>query len=333
MKKTTMADVAKASGFSKATVSMVLSKKKVNISEETRNKILKISKELHYIPNGAARSLSTNKSRTLGIVVPDITNPFFAEIARAIEDSASSEDYSVILCNTDNEIKKERKYIELLVSKLVDGVIFISGGNSNKNIEIIRDNNIPFILVDRDVKGMLEVNGVYCSSKEGISEVVEYLHSHGKKDIIFVEGPKELEISKARLREYKKYAEAYKLYKPENIIEGDFTIESGMQSINKIIENKLKFDAIFFSNDLMAFGGIKVLNRMGYRIPEDICIIGFDNIKISEIFEPELTTVSQPIYDMGKAGCKLLIDIIEDREITERQIYFKTQLIERDTTE
>lgn len=332
MKKTTMADIARAAGVSKATVSMVLSKKDVSISEETKSKIYKIAKELSYIPNSVARSLSTNKSFTIGIIIPDITNPFFAEISRAVEDSANSRGYNVILCNTDNEIKKERKYIELLISKLVDGVIFISGGNSNRNIEIINNNNIPFVLVDRDIEGDRDDYGVYCSSDDGIKQAVQYLYSTGKRNIVFVEGPAELEISKIRLQDFKRITSEYGLYKKENIFESSFTIEGGMAAVKKIIEEVKDFDSIFFSNDLMAFGGIKALYRMGYRVPEDISVIGFDNIKISEFFEPELTTVSQPIYDMGMEACRLLIDVIDGKDIEEKQVYFNSKLVIRGTT-
>lgn len=331
MKKATMQDIANKAGVSKATVSMVLNRKDNNISETTRKKVFKIAKELNYIPNSIARSLSTKKSGTIGIMVPDITNPFFSEIARAIEDAANYYEYNVIFCNSDNEIKKEEKYIELLISKLVDGVIFISGGKSNKSVEILKSNGVPFVLVDRYIERYEDFYGVYCLNKEGIVEGIDYLYKKNKRKIIFVTGASELGIAKLRLNGYKEAMKKYGIFKEDLIFEGDFNLEGGIRATEEIVNKVKEFDAIFYSNDVMAFGGMKVLSRKGYRIPEDVSVIGFDNIQISQIVEPELTTIGQPIYKMGKEACRLLIDVINDNEIKEKIIKFKPELIKRGT--
>lgn len=153
MNNVTMKDIAEMAGVSKATVSMVMNKKDSSISDATRKRVLEIAKKMSYIPNSIARSLSTKKSGTIGIILPDITNPFFSEMARAIEDEAEGLEYNLIICNTDNDIDKEQKYIELLISKLIDGIIFMSGGKSNESITILKKNNIPFVLVDRYIEG------------------------------------------------------------------------------------------------------------------------------------------------------------------------------------
>ncbi|MCY6369030.1 LacI family DNA-binding transcriptional regulator [Clostridium ganghwense] len=330
MNKVTMKDIANLAGVSKATVSMVLNNKNISVSESTRNKILKIAEELNYIPNGVARSLSTKKSQTIGIILPDIINPFFSEIARAIEDTANKLDYNVIFCNTDSNSKKEEKYIKLLISKLVDGVIFITGGGENKSLEILKSNNVPFVLVDRDIDNKEKYCGVYCLNEEGVKEAVEYLLKKKKKKIVFVTGKKELRISKQRVKGYKSIMVKNNIYDEKLIFEGDFTIEGGMKVTEEIIQANKDVEAIFYSNDIMAFGGIKVLIRKGYRIPEDISIIGFDNINISNFIEPELTTVAQPIYDMGKQSCEALIEIIDGKP-SNKQIYFKPKLMIRGT--
>ncbi|SKA87014.1 transcriptional regulator, LacI family [Clostridium sp. USBA 49] len=332
MKKITMMDIAKRAGVSKTTVSMVLNKRDESISEETKNKILKLAEELNYIPNSLARGLTINKTSTIGIILPDITNPFFSYIARAIEDAASSFGYNVIFCNTDNKVEKELDYIKLLISKLVDGVIFISGGQSRSSIKLLKDNDIPFILVDRYIENFRDEYGVYSLNKEGVIEGIEYLYNKGNRKIVFVKGHENLQISNERLEGYKYAMKKHGIFDENLIFKGNFTIEGGIKATEQILQRVDKIDAIFYSNDIMALGGMKVLLRNNFKIPEDIRIMGFDNIVISEIFEPELTTVSQPIYDMGKKACELLINIINNIEIPSKQIYFKTELIIRKTT-
>lgn len=332
MKKTTIIDIAAIAGVSKATVSMVLSGRDQSISEETKKKVLMIAKELNYIPNSAARSLSTNKSGTIGIILPDIINPFFSEMARAIEDSAELLGYNVIFCNTDNELVKEEKYIKLLISKSVDGVIFIAGSKSAENVRLLKSNNVPFVLVDRYIDGYEDMYGVFCENTKGVMEAITYLYEKGRRRIAFVKGPKELTISKLRLDGYRDKMKEYKIYDKNLIFEGDLTIEGGIKASEKIIRANCDVDAIFFSNDAMAIGGMKIFIRKGYRIPEDISIVGYDNIQIAQFIEPELTTVGQPIYNMGQESCKLLINIINEVEIKQKQIYFKSELIIRGTT-
>jgi LacI family transcriptional regulator len=332
MNKVTMKDIAELAGVSKATVSMVMSKKDASISEETRKRILDIAKEMCYIPNSIARSLSTKKSGTIGVILPDITNPFFSEMARAIEDEAERLQYNLIICNTDNDINKEQKYIELLISKLIDGIIFMSGGKSNESITILKNNNVPFILVDRYIEGYKDDYGVFCLNKQGVKDGIKYLYDKGKRKIGFVKGSENLEISKQRLEGYIEEMKNYGIYDEKYIFEGDFNVEGGIIATTKIINIFPDLDAIFYSNDMMALGGMKILLRNGYKIPRDISVVGFDNIRISEVIEPELTTIAQPIYKMGKKACTILIDIINGEPPAEKQVYFETELIIRGTT-
>jgi LacI family transcriptional regulator len=330
MRKTTLLDIAVKAGVSKATVSMVLNKKDGSISAATREKIIGITEELGYIPNSIARSLSTNKSGTIGIVLPDIINPFFSQMARAIEDEANALKYNVIFCNTDNNSEKEAMYIKLLISKLVDGVILISGGKSIKNVSILKANHVPFVLVDRYIEGYEEELGVYCKNREGIIEGLKYLYDKGKRNIAFVNGTSKYYIFKDRLKGYVDFMTEYNIYNSKYIIEGDISLKGGME-VTEVILNSLKeVDAIFYSNDIMAMGGIKVLTRKGYKVQQDIAVMGYDNIQMAEFIEPELTTVAQPIYEMGKASCSLLVAHINGK-VEEKQIFFTPKLIIRGT--
>ena len=332
MNKVTMKDIAEMAGVSKATVSMVMNKKDASISDITRKKVLKIAKEMRYIPNSIARSLSTKKSGTIGIILPDITNPFFSEMARAVEDEAERLEYNLIICNTDNDIHKEEKYIQLLISKLIDGIIFMSGGKSNDSITLLKNNNVPFVLVDRYIDGYKDDYGVFCLNNQGVKDGVRYLYEKGKRKIVFVKGSKNLEISNQRLEGYIDEMKKYEIYDEKYIFEGDFNLEGGITATEKIISTFDKLDAIFYSNDMMAIGGIKILLRNGYKIPRDISVIGFDNIQIAAIIEPELTTIAQPIYTMGKKACSILIDVINGNMPADKQVYFEAELIVRGTS-
>lgn len=332
MNNVTMKDIAEMAGVSKATVSMVMNKKDSSISDTTRKRVLEIAKKMSYIPNSIARSLSTKKSGTIGIILPDITNPFFSEMARAIEDEAEGLEYNLIICNTDNDIDKEQKYIELLISKLIDGIIFMSGGKSNESITILKKNNIPFVLVDRYIEGYKDDYGVFCLNKQGVKDGIKYLYEKRNRKIVFVKGRENLEVSKQRLEGYIEGMKNYGIYDEKYIFEGDFNFEGGVIATQKIINTFPQLDAIFYSNDMMALGGMKVLLRNGYKIPRDISVVGFDNIRISEIIEPELTTIAQPIYIMGKKACSILIDVINGTLPTEKQVYFETEIVIRGTT-
>ena len=330
MKKATMADIAEKANVSKATVSMVLNNKNINVSEATRQKIYDAVKELNYIPNTVARSLSTKKTETIGIVLPDIENPFFSEMARAIEDTAGKLNYNVIFCNSDNNQDKEEKYVKLLISKLVDGVIFVSGGKSEENLHMLESNHIPFVIVDRYIESSKEYNGVFCANEEGIRLGVEYLYKNNKKKIAFVTGSQKLKVAKLRLKAFEEVTKELKIYNKELIFQGEFTIDGGIKATEDLINSSKNVEAIFYSSDVMALGGMKLLTRKGYKIPEDIAIMGYDNINISRLVEPELTTVAQPIYDMGKEACKLLVGLINgDRK--EESVVLKPELMVRGT--
>lgn len=322
-----MKDIAERVGVSKTTVSMVINKKDSNISEETKKKIYDIIEETGYIPNNIARGLNTRKSGSIGIIIPDISNPFFSELSRAVEDCANKLGYNVILCNSDNNADKEKKYVELLISKLIDGIILIPGEKSESSANILKLNGIPFVFVDRYIKGFEDCPGVYFNNKQGIKDGIEYLYNKGKRNIAFVSGPKKININKERISGYKEIMTKYGLYNKSLIFESTFSLEGGMEVTNQIISECKFVDAIFYSNDIMAIGGMKTLKRKKYKIPKDIAIMGFDGIKLSRMIEPELTTIQQPIYNMGQQACKLIVDIINEETIDNTKVYFSPDII------
>ncbi|MGL5245619.1 MAG: LacI family DNA-binding transcriptional regulator [Sarcina sp.] len=330
MRKTTLLDVAKELSLSKTTVSMVLNNKPINVSDETRKRIFEAAERLNYIPNSLARSLSTKRSYTIAFIVPDIDNPFFAEMAKAIETEAEKHGYSIILCNTFNNGRKEEQYIKLLISKLVDGVIIACGEEDNVGIETLKNNKIPFVMVDRRVSEE-NINEVFCDNEQGIRLGIEYLINKGHKNIAFVGEDKSERFINSRLQYFKEISKEYNVFN-ENLIEKDyFSMEGGIAATERLVHKKLHIDAIFYSSDVMAIGGMKYLLRNGYNIPEDISILGYDNIGICSFIEPELTTIAQPIYKMGADACSLLINIIKDTSSEGTIIALPSYLVERET--
>ncbi|MGL4874360.1 MAG: LacI family DNA-binding transcriptional regulator [Clostridium sp.] len=326
MGKATLMDIAKALNISKTTVSIVLNNKGENISEETKKKIFDKAKELNYIPNYLAKSLSMKKTFSIGVIVPNIDNPFFSEMVNAIEVILNENGYSMILCNTFNNKEREAENIKLLINKAIDGIIIIPVNKEFENIEILKSNKIDFVLVDRVKENEKEENSVSCDSREGVKLGIEYLNKN--KNIAFITGS-EFDLKEdVRLQSYR---ENIKKLDEELIIKEEITMVGGFRATEKLLERKKKIDSIFYSSDIMAVGGIKYLLRNGFLIPKDINILGFDNIGICSFIEPELTTIAQPIKEMGVESAKLLLRVINNEKIEEKNIIMKPYLVERAT--
>lgn len=330
MRKTTLQDIAEYANVSRTTASMVLNDKKINVSKETRSRILEAAKKLNYIPNSFARSLSTKKSYTIGFIVPDIENPFFAEMAKAIETEAEKQGYSLILCNTFNSSKKEEEYVRLLISKLVDGVIIVVNGKKNNAMTLLKSNEVPFVIVDRHVEDEEDINGVFCDNEEGIGLGIDYLINKGYKNIAFV-GATQSEVRlNSRIKFFEKISKEINIFNESLLEEDEISLQGGIKATERLMSKNNNIDAIFYSSDVMAIGGIKSLIRKGLKIPEDIGILGYDNIGICDYIEPELTTVAQPIYNMGKEAFNLLINVINNKQ-EENIVLLKPYLVERKT--
>lgn len=329
MRKTTLSDIAKYVNVSKTTVSMVLNNKNINVSDETRKKILDAAKELKYIPNSVARSLSTNKSYTIGFIVPDIENPFFSEMAKAIETEAEKCGYSMILCNTLNRGEREYEYIKLLISRAVDGVVIVPSGESNEALELLSANDVPFVVADRKVKSNEGYNGVFCDNNKGIRLGVEYLMNKKAGNIAFVGGL--IQGVDTRLGYFEEISLELNILDKDLIEEEEFSMSGGIRATERIMNKNKDLKAIFYSSDIMAIGGMKYLIRNGYKIPKDINILGYDNIGFSSFIEPELTTVAQPIYKMGEEAFKLLLKSINNEHSPVETIILEPYLVDRET--
>ncbi|MDP4086380.1 MAG: LacI family DNA-binding transcriptional regulator [Bacillota bacterium] len=328
-KKVTIRDVAKEAGVSVATVSRYINKISY-ISPETEHKIQDVMKRLDYKPNEIARGLAKQKSNTIALIIPDITNPFFPELVIAIEEVAKLKGYSLILVNSHNNDLKNPKFWGDFQSRYIDGFVLASF-EFNEEILIGMENLlIPFVRVDRAVDAHT-TNSVGVDNYRGAVMAVEHLVELGCKNIAHISGPDVFTPAIDRLRGYRDTVLNYFPQQEPIIYKGNFTLDSGKLLTQKLMEDHPEVDSIFIANDLMAIGSLKTLKTLGIQVPNDIAIIGFDGIQITEMVEPELSTIVQPIYRIGVAATNKLIHLIENTSDPE-EYQLDVQLIKREST-
>ncbi len=323
-------DVAQKAGVSISTVSRVLNDGGY-VSENTKEKVLKVVEQMGYRPNIIARGLRTQKTRSIGLIVPDITNEFFSNIAKAIEDKLNEYNYNLLLCNSDEDKDKERKYIKTLLDKFVDGMIFISSGY-DENMDIFPA-NFPVVAIDRK-PNINNLNFISSQNEEGGYIATKHLIECGCRNIIMIKDNKVVSPMLNRLKGYKRALQEYSLeYNENNVMEVEVHLDNVKELILKT-HNKFKFDGIFAGADIIAIGVVKTLLRLGYKIPEDIQVVGFDNISATDFYNPGITTIAQPIKEMGNKSAELLIDILENNRLQEKKKSYilPVELIKRNTT-
>jgi LacI family repressor for deo operon, udp, cdd, tsx, nupC, and nupG len=322
-----MKDVARLANVSTATVSRVLTGEDP-VTSKTKEKVLWAIEQLNYRPNRLASNLRTLKSKTIVVVVRDITNSFFSDIIHGVEDVAYKHNYKVLLGDTRNDPKKESDYISLYNEKLVDGVILVATRNRKDTLNELTK-GIPIVLTSEFLERvdfpMVTIDNI------GMAKLAtEHLISLGHSRIGFVSGPMNIAISQDRLMGYHQALLQHELPLHPNLIqEGDWSIESGYDGALRLLALESKPTAIFAANDEMALGVIKAVKKMGYHIPDDIAVVGFDNIKLASLLEPTLTTVSQPRYDIGVKVMEILLKLMNGESVTERQYILPCELIIR----
>jgi LacI family transcriptional regulator len=327
----TIKDVAEKAGVSISTVSHVINGTRF-VSDELNQRVLSVMDEMGYYPNVLAQGLRRGGTKTIGLVVPDNSNPFFAEIAHTIEDLGFKNGYSVILCNSHGDLDREDTYLRLLISKQVDGVIFISAGSNSKHLGELTKRNIPIVVVDRELENM-PMDNVLVNNENGGYKATRHLLDLGHTNIACVTGPTELTPSAARCGGYiKALQEAGKPVREDYMVSGNFQFQGGEQAISRLFALDMPPTAIFLCNDLMALGAIQALRKLNIKVPEDVSIIGFDDIKLSSITFPALTTIAQPKSDIaGKAVYLLIKRIQTEEDMAVERIILDPTLIERDS--
>lgn len=333
---TTINDVAKRAGVSTTTVSHTINGTR-KVSEELRERVFRAMEELDYRPNYLARGLRSGHTRMICLVVPDIANPFFAEISRAIEDAGYAKGYSVILANSDSESEKEESYVSAFISKQVDGVIFISAGGNSDTVRTLLDNKIPVVIADRELQGV-ETDIVLVDNHWGGYIATKHLIELGHQRIGCITGPSGLTPSSQRIEGYiEALREASLNLPPEYIQTGNFQFDSGVIAMQRLLALPQPPTAVFACNDMMAFGAIQAARDQHVRIPDDISVVGFDNISLAATMFPALTTVDQGLVLIAERVTELLIkrislqnkDGMDDKPV---KVNLSPQLIVRQST-
>lgn len=329
--KVTIYDIAKKVGVSTATVSKVINNTG-SISEKTRLKIQKAIEEMQYEPNVFAAALNGKSTSTVGLLIPDLANPIFSEYARSIEDRAHELGFSVVMCSTDSNPEKETRYLSLLKQKRVDGFIIAAKTNNIKFLEnLIKKEKIPVVLIAHDIP-LLPIDSVTVDDCLGGFQVTEHLISLGHKRIGFL--AEDAWSSKERIRGYQQAlskagiefdASLIQVCKPPNL-------ESAQIQAAKLLGLSERPTAIFGSNDTLAVGAMQAAQKMKLNIPNDLSIIGFDNSDMSRVVEPPLSTVIQPIKEIGHQAMNLLIQKIEGKGNVGQRIVLLPKLVLREST-
>ncbi|MDJ0752718.1 MAG: LacI family DNA-binding transcriptional regulator [Ardenticatenaceae bacterium] len=330
---TTIRDVAERAGVSISTVSHILNETR-HVSDELKERVQLAMLELNYKPNALARSLRRKRSRTLGIIVPDSANPYFAEVARGVEDASFDQGYSVILCNSDADPEKESMYINVLAEKQVDGICLVAA--SSQTIETHLDNvphlQIPMVLIDRENPNTV-VDSVVVENTAGSIKAVEHLLSLGHQRIGCITGLPDLINSQKRSNGYREALKNAGLIVDESlIVEGDFRYEGGYDATKHLLGLNDPPTAIFACNDLMAIGAISAIVSAGLSVPQDISIVGFDDIHLAMFANPPLTTVVQPKYEMGVTAAKILLQRLQTPDLPPKRHLLQTHLLVREST-
>lgn len=327
----TIRDVAALAGVSTTTVSHVINNSRF-VSPEVRERVYQAMEELRYQPNALARSLRQGKTNTIGLLSPNSANPFFAEIGRAVEDAAFSSRYSVIICNTEGKLEKESFYLDVLSKKRVDGIILIGISQANETLNRLLAKSVPVVLVDREIPD-LDVDLVLTDNKQAGYMAARHLIEQGHTCIACVTGPAHVHPSSRRVVGYQEaLQEAGLPLQDEYILPGDFSAQSGWEATRALLALPQPPSAIFLCNDLMAIGGLRAAAEAGFAVPQDLAIMGFDDIELASFSNPPLSSIAQPKAEMGAIAVQMLLEQIEEERTEPRQEMLQPELVVRRST-
>jgi LacI family transcriptional regulator len=327
----TIRDVARTAGVSYATVSHVINNTRF-VSPETRERVLAAMSQLDYRPNALARSLRKGKSQTVGLILPDSSNPFFAEIGRSIEDAAFELGYNVFLGNTEGDTRRERLYVDLFSKKQVDGIIFVAAGDEADSLRFLLSQEMPVVLVDRDLPNV-EVDAVLTDNRQGGYLATRHLIERGHRRIACITGRSGVTPSADRFIGYRQALEEAGLPVDESlVVTGNYRPAAGLWAASSLLACQPRPSAIFALNDLMAVGALRAAAQAGCRVPEELAIIGYDDIELASFMSPALSTIAQPKAEIGRQATRILARRIANGHPPRSRVVLSPELIIREST-
>ena len=335
MKKTSLKDIANQLGVSITLVSLVLNNQgdEKGISAKTQKKVRDLAKRLSYKPNQVARSLRMGNSKTIGLIIADISNVFYSVIAKSVEDKASENGYNIIFMNSEEDSENEAEMIRVLLDRGVDGLIISTSFKDRGEIRQLRDNNIPFVLIDRYIPGV-KTNYVLVDNYQGAYEMTEHLISLGLTKIAVMNvTPSHLTTMKQRIAGYKDALRGHGISVNNKLIREipHDNIDGCMEKALKELVLEEKIHSIFFLNNKLTISGLELLKRYKIRIPLDISIVSFDDIELFKFSSPTITSVIQPKENIGKLACDVLLSQIKDKGAEKQQVVLPVKLVIRES--
>ena len=327
---TTIKDVAKKAGVSISTVSRVINDSKP-VTNEVKQRVLDVIKETGYVPNPLARRLVTKKSQLIGVIVPEVTDTFAAEVLNGIEEISKMYDYDILLANTYSEKDLEVKNINLLRAKQVEGIVMISWDIDKDVVGLLEDSGIPAVYISKTTRDF-DIYNVSINNNSAVKDMTNFLLDKGHKKIVLLNTTFQTNLADERLTGYRDAIVGRGLKVNEGFIKScGPTFDDGYMAVKEMLESKVDVDAIFATSDEVAIGAINACFDLGYKVPEDISVVGFYDIEFSKMCRPKLTTVKQPLYDMGAVAIRMIIKMVKGIEIDEKKVELPYTISDRDS--
>ncbi|WP_173915707.1 LacI family DNA-binding transcriptional regulator [Halobacillus sp. Marseille-Q1614] len=332
---TTIKHIAQQAGVSVTTVSRALNGYS-DVNAKTRKKIKKVAKELNYSPNSLARSLVKNQSETIGLLVSgfskeSVKDGFTVEVMSGINNYAAETEYDLVLFNTDSSRQRKKTYTQLCKERRVDGVILQGIKRDDPYLQEVLESDIPCVFIDIPVSSE-HVGYVSTNNVEGAKQAVLYLLENGHQEVAMINGHQQAFVSQERLEGYKQALDEFNLPYKENLtVDGGFMEEEAYQKALSLLKDHESIDGLFCASDLMAIGAMRAAKELNIKIPEDLSIIGYDDIPLARYVSPSLTTISQDKYELGFQAAKMLVSMLKQQSAPERCI-LETKLIVREST-
>ena len=315
----TMKDIARRTGLGLATISSYFNGG--NVREKNRIKIEEAIEELHYEVNEVARGLKTNATRTIGVVIPELNNTFCAEIITGMEDVLRSQGYATIVCDCRTDKKLEREAVEFLTRRRVDGIINMPVDEEGNHLKRFQKTGKPIVLIDRKIQG-INCDSVLVDNKKAAEDAVRYFIERGHRNIGIIGGPEEVFTAQERMAGYYKALESAGIPVSESLIwHGDYTIQGGVRGLEELVQNNPEMTAVFVTNYEMTMGAMIGVNELGIRIPEQLSMIGFDNLQFARACNPKLTIVAQPTDGIAREVAKVMLNHLENAGETSGELF------------